>query len=129
MPKFLLVTILIFVLAGHIFAVKENSGENQFEEPEIENVSSIEDLYFNENYNKRNIPLQIIEGPSEDLLNSNLQTVFIDNGENCIFFERDGIPRVDNCPNDEKTTKTDTENNLNNDNSIKSNSKPEDLSF
>ena len=128
MPKFLLVTILIFVLAGHIFAVKEDSGENQLE-PEIENVSSIEDLYFSENYDERNIPLQIIEGPSGDLLDGNSQTVFIDNGENCIFFEKDGIPRVDNCPNDEKIIKIDTKNNLNNDNSVKSNSKPEYLSF
>jgi hypothetical protein len=115
MPRFLLITILIFVLAGHIFAVKE------YAPPPIDEGISIhlEDLYFDDNYAKNNEALQIIEGPSgntdivndEKLLN-NEQTIFINDGESCIFFEKDGIPRVDFCPGAEIGEDTSNSSNL-----------------
>jgi hypothetical protein len=90
MPRFLLITIIILLLAGQIFAVKEYTPTDT----EEENVVRLEDLYFNEE-NKEYGPIQIIESPTGQ---ENIETMYINEGGECIFFDRDGIPWLDKCP-------------------------------
>jgi len=104
MPRFLLITILILVLAGHIFGVKDENLNTQ-PVPDPEQINRIEDLYFNENYAEIQQPLQIIESPSiNGEENDSFQTIFIDNGEECIFFENEDIPKLDVCPDGSQDT-------------------------
>ncbi len=85
MPKFLLITILISVLAGHIFSVGNEEVVAQISEEET--------------HTEINEDVQIIESPFYvDEKNENSQVVFINNGEDCIFFGEEGIPYLDSCP-------------------------------
>ena len=89
MPRFLLFTILVLVIAGHIFAVKEETST--FEDTE---TIRIEDLYFNEEYINLKEPIQVIEISSGD---EETSLILIKEEEDCIFFD-EGIPRLEACP-------------------------------
>lgn len=105
MPRFLLITILILVIAGHIFAIKEEDVNNQMATEQYQ-IAQIESLYFDEDFIEMNEPLQIIESPSleEGEEGELLQVIFINNGDECIFFENGDIPKSDVCPTETQNT-------------------------
>jgi hypothetical protein len=89
MPRFLLITILILVLAGHIFSVSDYTPKE-----EEKDAIYLEDIYFDKKYENYG-PIEVIESPA---LEDKVESMYINNGEDCIFFDEEGIPWLENCP-------------------------------